>query len=329
MCYYDSDDKKQKGKGIKMEQITQVAAKPPKTKNFFERCWRQKDLILMSAPAVIILILFSYLPMYGIQIAFRNYFFGAYVDAEWVGLEWFKTFFGGPYFFRLLKNTLLLGIYGLLWGFPAPIILALLLNEVKGQKYKKTVQTISYLPHFISTVIIVSMIKQFTSLDGGINAVLQVMGFEPKNFFVEAKYFRTLFIASSIWQNIGWNSIIYLAALSGVDVHLYEAATIDGAGRFKQLLNVTLPAIMPTVCIMLILNVGSIMGSDYQKVMLMYSPTTYDVADIIGSYTYREGVENGQYSYTTAVGLFNSVISMILILGTNYISKKTTDNSIW
>lgn len=292
---------------------------------------RQKILIFMILPAFLVILIFSYFPMYGILMAFKDYkvAYGVW-GSEWVGLKHFKTFFSNPMAVRTITNTVLLGLYSFLWSFPAPIFLALLINELGNARFKKTVQTISYLPYFLSTVIVVGMFKDFSSIDGGLfNQILGVFGAGPVNFFSESSWFRTLFISSGIWQGIGWGTIIYLAALSGVDVEQYEAATIDGANRFQKMLNITIPAILPTVTILMIMNVGGILGADFQKVMLMYSPKIYDVADVIGTYTFREGIEGAKYSYTTAVGLFTSVVSFALLFVANTISKKLSDTSLW
>lgn len=299
--------------------------------SLWKKMKKQKILIFMIIPAFLIVLVFNYFPMYGILMAFQDYkmAYGIW-GSEWIGLENFRTFFSNPLAVRTIKNTILLGLYSFLWSFPAPIILALLINELANQRFKKIVQTISYLPYFLSTVIIVGMLKDFCSVNGGLfNQIITALGGSPINFFSESQWFRTLYIGSGIWQGVGWGTIIYLAALSGVDVELYEAATIDGANRFQKMRNITLPAILPTVTILMIMNVSGILGSDFQKVMLMYSPQTYEVADVIGTYTYREGIEGARYSYTTAVGLFTSVISLILLSITNFICKKLTENSLW
>ncbi len=298
-------------------------------KSFFKNIAKHKCLTLMLLPAFIILLLFNIFPMFGVVIAFKNYKFGSIWAANWVGLKWFVKFFTGPFFYRLFKNTFLLGFYALIINFPATIVLALMLNEIKNQRFKKVIQTVTYLPYFISTVIVVGILKQFLSLDGIVNGMIESFGLGKINFLALPEWYRTIFVGSSMWQGIGWGTIIYLAALSGVDVTLYEAATIDGAGRFKKLLHVTLPAMIPTICITFIMSVGQVLNSDYQKALLLYSPTTFSVADIFGTYTYREGIEYGNYSYTTAVGLFTSVISMIFICAANYVSKKCSDTSLF
>lgn len=301
-----------------------------KLKNFIKKCKKQKYLILMSLPAFLIILIFSYFPMYGILMAFQNFNVAKGVSGSpWVGLKWFKLFFDNPLGFRLLKNTFLLGIYSLLWGFPAPIILALLMNEIYHEKFKKIVQTISYLPHFISTVVIVGMLKQMGSYDGLFNQITGVFGMEPISFFLKPEWFRTLFIGSGIWQGVGWGTIIYLAAISSIDPQLYEAAILDGANRWHNIKYVTLPSIFPTITILFILSIGGILGADFMKVILMYNTKIYEVADIIGTYVYREGIQGARFSYTTAVGLFMSIISFILIYSANFLSKKFSETSLW
>ena len=296
-----------------------------------KRMAKQKILICMVLPAFLVVLIFNYLPMYGVLMAFQDYKIALGIaHSPWVGLKHFEAFLSNPLASRTIINTVLLGVYSFLWSFPAPIILAVLINEIPSRHFKKIVQTISYLPYFLSTVIVVGMFKDFAAIDGGFfNEILGFFGIGPINFFSESGWFRTLFISSGIWQGIGWGTIIYLAALAGVDVELYEAATIDGANRFQRIAHITLPCIMPTVVILMIMNIGGILGNDYQKVMLMYSPKIYDVADVIGTYTFREGIENAKYSYTTAVGLFQSVLSFLLLFLANTISRKLSDVSLW
>jgi len=288
-------------------------------------------LYLLVLPGLIFMIVFNYGPMYGIQLAFKDYkpALGIW-GSPWAGLEHFQTMVNDPDFWRALKNTLIYNVEYLVISTVFTIFLALMLNELRLKKVKSVVQTTVYLPYFLSTVIIVGMLKDFCSVNGGLfNQIITALGGSPINFFSESQWFRTLYIGSGIWQGVGWGTIIYLAALSGVDVELYEAATIDGANRFQKMWNITLPAILPTVTILMIMNVSGILGSDFQKVMLMYSPKIYDVADVIGTYTYREGIEGAKYSYTTAVGLFTSLLSFILLAITNFICKKFSDNSLW
>lgn len=274
--------------------------------------------------------IFQYRPMYGAIIAFKDYTPALGIEkSEWIGLENFTRFFQSVYFGRLLKNTLLLSIYNLIFGFPAPIILALLLNEVRNRRFKSLAQTITYLPHFISLIVVTGMITDFSLTTGLFNDIIALLGGERLSLLQEAGLYRTIYVASSIWQEVGWGSIIYLSALSGVDSQLYEAAQIDGAGKWKQLIHVTLPAIAPTIIIMLILKMGTLMNMGYEKTLLLYNPSTYETADIISSYIYRVGLLEQDWSYSTAIGLFNSVINFGLLLATNKLSKRFSETSLW
>ncbi|MBB6674535.1 sugar ABC transporter permease [Cohnella nanjingensis] len=284
----------------------------------------------MVLPGFLIVLVFSYFPMYGIQIAFKKYSAVRGIwGSEWVGLKYFIMFYKDPTALRVLKNTLLLGIYSLLWGFPAPIILALLFNEIKNSVFKKVVQTISYLPHFISTVIIIGIVRTFTEREGLFNKIVSLFGADPIVFLSEPSWFRTLFISTNIWQGIGFGTILYLAALSGVDPTLYDVANIDGASRWRKVLNINWPHIKSTTIILLIFSVSGILGTDFQKVLLLYSPDTYEVADVLGTFLYREGIIGARFEYTTAIGLFQSVVAFILLVGANLISRKVSETSLW
>ncbi len=293
---------------------------------------RTKSLQLMLLPGLVYYVIFRYLPMYGIIIAFKD--FNArlgIVRSPWVGFEQFIRFFAHPYFFRLVRNTFLLSFYDLLFGFPAPIILAIMLNELRNQTYKRFVQTISYLPHFISIVSIVGILTLLLSpTSGSVNTIIsRVLGLEPIYFMAEARWFRFLYVSSGIWQNIGWGAIIYLAALSQVDVQLYDAATVDGSTRLQRIWHISLPSIMPTIVILLILRIGSLFYVGFEKVILMYNPVTYQTADVIGSYVYRRGLQFAEFSYGAAVGLFNSVVNIILLLSANWMARRVTEQSLW
>lgn len=292
---------------------------------------RDRHLLLLALPAVAYFLVFHYLPMYGVVIAFKEYTPGrGILGSPWVGLKHFKQFFSGFYFERLLVNTLKISIYSLLWGFPLPIIFALMLNEFKEGFFRRTIQTVSYLPHFISLVVTCGMIINFLSpANGIINLLIRALGGRPINFLGQPQYFRTIYIASGIWQEFGWGSIIYLAALSGVSQELYEAARIDGAGRWKQMLHVTLPSISSTIIILLILSVGNIMSVGFEKIILLYNSSTYETADVISTYVYRMGLQSLQYSFSAAVGLFNSIINIVLLFIANALSRRLTDSSIW
>lgn len=287
-------------------------------------------LYALFIPVLAYYLIFHYYPMYGAQIAFRNFApKKGITGSDFVGLKHFISFFNSPFAWRLIRNTLLLNLYNLIFGFPAPIILALLLNEVRSKKYKRTLQTVSYLPHFISTVIIAGMIRNFVSSNGFITHLLTNFGFTKQNLLYDASMFRTIYVASDIWQGIGWGSIIYFAALTGISQELYEAARIDGAGRWKQTLYVTLPSLVPTIVTMLILRVGNMMSLGYEKVMLLYNPAIYETADIISTYVYRKGLLDMNYSFSAAVGLFNSVVNLVIIFTANKISRTVSDNSLW
>lgn len=291
---------------------------------------RNKSLYILVIPVVLFYILFHYKPMYGAIIAFKDYTPALGVNnSPWVGLDNFVRFFNSVYFVRLIKNTLLLSIYSLIFGFPAPIILALLLNEVRNKKFKSLTQTITYLPHFISMIVVTGMLTNFCMSTGLFNDIIVLLGGERSPLLQNPKLYRTIYVASSIWQEIGWGSIIYLSALSGVDSQLYEAAQIDGAGKWKQLIHVTMPAIAPTIIIMFILKMGSLMNMGYEKTILLYNPSTYETADIISSYIYRIGLLEQDWSYSTAIGLFNSVINFGLLLFTNKMSKRYSETSLW
>ena len=287
---------------------------------------RHKWKYILMIPIVVYLILFCYKPMYGLIIAFKNYKPAlGFAGSKWVGLKYFKKFFGDYYFFRILRNTFLISLYSILWSFPAPILLALMLNELHNERFKHTVQTVTYIPHFISMVVICSIIRQFCLSDGVFNDIIAFFGGQRTALLQKPGYFRTIYVASGIWQEIGWSSIIYLAALTGIDPQLYEAAEIDGANRLRQTWHITLPGIMPTIIMLLILRMGSILGVGYEKILLLYNETIYETADVISTYVYRKGLIEANFSYSTAVGLFNSVINVIFLVVTNLISKKVTD----
>lgn len=290
----------------------------------------QPMIYLMALPVIAFYIIFHYIPMYGITMAFENYTIHlGIMGSEWVGLEHFISFFKSYYFGTLLTNTLLISLYDLIFGFPAPLILALLINELSGEKFKKVVQTISYVPHFISIVVICGIINLFTSSTGLFNDIVAFFGGERSDMLSRPELFRTIYTASGVWQGIGFGSIIYLAALSGVDPELYDAARIDGAGRFRQTLSITLPSILPTVTILLILRIGSLLSVGYEKIILLYNPITYTTADVISSFVYRKGVLDASYSYSTAIGLFNSIINFVLLVVANYASRKISETSLW
>ncbi|MCK9478598.1 MAG: ABC transporter permease subunit [Firmicutes bacterium] len=296
--------------------------------------WREvkkfKHIYIILAPTLLFYIVFRYAPMFGNVIAFQRFSITkGILGSKFVGLQNFKDFLTNYKFWELLRNTLNINFLGLVFAFPAPIILALLLNEVKRLRFKKTVQTITYVPHFISTVVVSSMILTFVASDGMINAIRQMFGGEKISFMTNSQYFYPIYIISDIWQHIGWGSIIYIAALSSVDQELYQAATIDGAGRWKQLLHVTLPGISQTIIILLIMRIGQMLSVGFEKIMLLYNPAIYETADVISTYVYRRGLLEGDYSFSAAVGMFNSIINFILLIAANFFSKKISDSGIW
>mgnify|MGYP001073219579 CR=1 FL=1 len=288
--------------------------------------WRQRSLWAMSIPGIVLCVTFSYLPMWGILISFKKYsLYSGFFASRWVGLRYFQQFFNDVFAVRVIINTFLLSFYNLLFSFPMPIFLALLLNEMRLPKFKKITQTITYLPHFISTVIIVGMLKTFFSASGIINRIFDT----NINFFMQPEWFRPLYIGSGIWQGIGWGSIIYLAAIAGIDPTLYEAATIDGASRIHKMRFITLPSIANTIVVLLILNVGRMMSVGFEKVYLMYNETIYSTADVLSTYVYRMGLQGGNFGYGTAVGLFNSIVNLVLLFITNAVARKLSDYSLW
>lgn len=291
---------------------------------------RNKALYFMFLPVFIYLVLFCYKPMYGIIMAFVDYKpVKGYWGSDWVGLKNFFDYFESPYFKRTVMNTLILNLSFLFFSFPVPICLALLLNEVRNKYFKKTVQTVTYLPHFISMVIICGMLSQFSLSTGLFNDIIVFFGGERDSLLSNPDAYRPIYVASGIWREMGWNSIIYLAALSSVDPQLYEAAKIDGASKWKQTLHVTLPGILPTIVIKLILQIGQLMNLGYEKALLLYNEATYSTSDIISTYVYRMGLEQSDYSYATAIDVMNAVINILLVVMANKISKKVTDTSLW
>lgn len=284
----------------------------------------------MALPVIAFYICFSYIPIYGLQIAFKNFSPGLGIfGSPWNGFQHFVDFFQGPYFVRTLRNTLLISLYTLIFSFPAPIFLALMLNEVKSTGLKRTIQTASYLPHFISLVVICGIIKEFTQADGLINNIFALFGGTKSTMLIDPKKFRAIYVISDLWQTIGWNSIIYLSALSGVDPNLYDAAAIDGAGRFQKIIHVTIPGIIPTVIIMFILRVGQFMNVGYEKILLLYNSNTYETADVISTFIYRKGLIESNFGFSTAVGLFNALVNFVLVIAVNKISAKVGETSLW
>ncbi|GMK38160.1 sugar ABC transporter permease [Paenibacillus sp. CCS19] len=294
--------------------------------------WKLYSFLLIP---IAYFVIFKYLPMLGNVIAFRKYRGGPNIfGTEWVGLRYFHMFLKDPTFWRAFYNNIFLSVTYLAFRFPITLIFALLLNELRNMRVKKLVQTVSYLPHFISMVIVAGMIKEIVSEKGPINTLLSHLGMETIQFISLPEWFPTIYITSGIWQGLGWGTILYLAAMTSINTELYEAASIDGASRFRKAWHVTIPGILPTIMTLLILDIGGIMGSNFEKVLLLYNPLTYETADVISTYVYRMGIGGkegigGNFSFATAVGLFDGVIGLILVSLANFVSKKTTKTSLW
>lgn len=291
---------------------------------------RNKWAYFIFLPVLAWYIIFCYAPMYGAVIAFKNYVPSQGIwGSQWVGLKWIKEFVTDYYFFRLLRNTLVISITSLVVNFPIPIIFALLVNELRSKKYGKLVQTVTSLPHFISLMVICGMIKTFTMDTGIITKIIGALTGNYSNILNNPKAFVPIYVLSGTWQEMGWSAIIYIAALAGVDQELYEASAIDGAGKLRQVFSITLPSIAPTIVVMLILRIGGLLNVGYEKIILLYNEGIYDTADVISSFVYRRGIVQSEWSYSAAVGLFNAIINFILIIAANKISNKLTENSLW
>ncbi|WP_226393186.1 ABC transporter permease [Ructibacterium gallinarum] len=293
--------------------------------------WKYKYLSLMFIPVVVFYIIFCYVPMYGVIIAFKDYNFAkGIIGSSWIGFENFERMFHSESFVQVFTNTLLISLYKLITGFPAPIIFALLLNELWNRKFKKVVQTISYLPYFLSWVVLGGMFMQLLSPSSGpINAVLKSMGIQPIFFLADVKWFRSVLVVTSLWKGVGWGSIIYLAALTGIDPELYEAAIMDGAGKWKQVLHITIPSLIPVMTIMFIFAVGGVINDDFDQIFNLYNEAVYSVGDVISTYNYRVGLISNEYGYSTAVGLFKNIIAIVLLAAANYITKRFSEYGIW
>lgn len=292
---------------------------------------RNWQLYLLITPVIVYFIIFHYIPMYGVQIAFKDFIpTQGITGSPWVGFDHFQRFFDSYHFERVIKNTLGIGLYELLVGFPLPIILALMINEVRPKFFKKTVQTVTYAPHFLSTVVLVGMVLIFLSPTSGlVNQLIRLFGGEPISFMTEPGWFKSVYVFSGVWQQMGWNCIIYLAALTGIDSQLHEAAKVDGASRLRRIWHINLPGIMPTIVILLILNVGNIMAVGFEKVFLMQNDLNMEASDVIATYVYRSGIIGAQYSFSAAVGLFNSVVNFMLLITVNAISRRVNETSLW
>ncbi len=316
-----------------LKQKTKTSAEAQK-RTLLQRMKPYAPLYLMLLPGVALIIIFCYGPMYGLQIAFKDYNIGLGIwDSPWVGLKHFTKFFSTDAAIRALTNTIIISFLKLIFSFPMPILLAIVLNEIGNQTFKRVAQTISYLPHFISWIIVASLLNNLLSPStGAINAIIQQLGGESIYFLADENWFRPILVISNIWKEIGWSSVVYLAALSGIDPSLYEAAIVDGASRVQRITRITLPSIMPIATIMLILSMGSIMSAGFDQVFNLYSPQVYDVGDILDTYVYRKGLVDMSYSFSTAVGLFKSVVGLILVVTVNVLAKKLSpdhDAGLW
>ncbi len=315
------------------EQADGASARPMQERlvwlaDHFKREWQ---IYVMLAPMIIWFLLFLYKPMYGLQIAFKDYsIFRGIVESPWVGWEHFETLFNNSQFLRAVKNTVIISALSLIFGFPVPIFLALMFNEILHELYRRTCQTIVYLPHFISTVIIAGIvITAFSPSAGIVNTIIGWIGIEPVYFLIKPEWFRPIFIGSGIWQEAGFSSIIFLAAIAGVNPSLYESAVVDGASRWQMMWKITIPSIMPTIIIMLIIRIGNLMEVGFELIILLYQPATYQTADVINTFIYRQGLQSGQYDLAAAAGLFNAVVAFVLVMAANSFSKRVSRTSLW
>ncbi|MFI6481122.1 ABC transporter permease [Nonomuraea sp. NPDC050663] len=291
---------------------------------------RDWQLYTLAIVPLAFFVIFRYAPMIGNIIAFRRFQpGGSMFGGTWVGLRYFEMFLADPTFWRVFTNTVIIGLLSTAVCFPLPIVLALMLNEVRNHAFKRFVQSVSYLPHFLSTVVVAAIVMQLLTVDGPINQLLSFTGGPPVAFLQEAELFRTIYVSSEVWQTVGWGTIIYLAALTTIDEQLYESARIDGAGRLRQIWHVTLPGIRPTIITLLVLNIGTFMAVGFEKILLLYNPATYPTADVISTYLYRLGVLSGNFSYATAIGLFEAVIGLVMVFGANLLSRRTVGASLW
>jgi len=293
--------------------------------------YRDRMLYYLLIPFLLWFLIFKYYPMWGIQIAFKDFsLFKGIGGSEWIGFDYFKEFIGSEYFLRVFRNTVIISLYGLLICFPAQIILAIMISEVTRNGFKKIVQTLTYLPHFVSVVVIAGIVTTFLAPSSGlINLILEKLGMEKIYFLTNPDYFRGIYTVMNLWKETGFASIVFIAAIAGIDTQLYEAAKMDGANKFKQIMHVTLPGILPTIVVMFIMKIGSLLSVGYETIILLYQPATYEKADVISTYVYRSGLIDGRYDFATAVGLFNSVVALVLVVAANRISKKVTDASLW
>lgn len=312
-------------------QATATAVRTKPGRRLWKRILSKYEFYIMLSVPLIWYIVFKYVPMYGLQIAFKDFSASrGIMGSPWAGLRHFERFFESSYFWELLWNTLSLSLYSLLVGFPIPILLALLIYEINGKRLKKWVQNVTYIPHFLSLVVIVGMLNVFLDPETGkVNQLLMLLGVDPIPFMRKAEWFQTVFVSSDVWQHMGWSSIIYLAALSGIDPTQYEAAKIDGATRMQRLLHISLPGMLPTIVIMFILQIGHLMDVGFEKALLMQNPINASKGEILATFVYKNGIQQGQFSYTAAAGLFNSVIDFVLLIVVNSWARKKTESSLW
>ncbi|WP_133581415.1 ABC transporter permease [Aureibacillus halotolerans] len=300
-------------------------------KSFLYPYWKNKYLTILLLPTLLFFALFHYGPLYGLQIAFKEYnFFDGIWGSAWVGMQHFERLFEMQSFWEVFRNTIIISFYKFLFGFPAPIIFALLLNELRHAIFKRVVQTISYFPHFVSWVILAGIFTVFLSPSmGPINIVLKAIGLDPIYFLADTSWFRTVLVSTEVWKDLGWGTIIYLAALSGVNTELYEVAKVDGANRFQRVWHVTLPALVPVITIMMVLSIGKLINDDFDQVFNLYNPAVYSVGDVLSTYTYRQGLVEMQYSFATAVGLFKNLIALVMVLSANWVANRLNNYGLW
>lgn len=312
----------------KESQRRRRASRMERVGDHFKREWQ---LYVMLLPTILWLAIFLYKPMYGLQIAFKDYsIFRGIANSPWIGIEHFQTLFGNDQFLRAIKNTIIISFYGLIFGFPMPILLALMFNEILNQWFKKSAQTIVYLPHFVSSVIIAGIvITAFSPSAGIVNTFLGWIGVDPIYFLTKPEWFRPIFVGTGIWQEAGFQSIVYLAAIAGVSPTLYESAVVDGASRWQMMWKITLPSILPTIIIMLIIRIGNMLEVSFEMIILLYQPATYETADVVNTFIYRQGIQGGQYDLAAAAGLFNAVVAFVLVMTANAISKRYSRTSLW
>ena len=292
---------------------------------------KNRQLLILLIPGILHYIIFRYVPLTGIIIAFKDFdVYAGISGSAWAGLKHFENLFGSSDIWKLTVNTVLLGSYSLLWGMPIPILFALLLNEMKNKRLKKLVQSVSFFPSLLSVVVVCSMVTDFLSPSNGIvNSLIAMLGLKKHYFMIDPSWFRTIYVSSEVWQKFGYNAIIYFSAISAIDSQLYEAADIDGCGRFKKILHITLPSLLPTICVMVILNAGNAFKIGADKVLLLYNPMTYTTADVFGTFVYRKGILESNFSYSAAAGLFESLVAFVFVLAANKLSKRFAENSLW